>query len=423
MCVRHGDRGPTRRDFLRGAALGGGALAFSSWFGGLARAAAGAAGARARNVVLVWLAGGPSHLDTFDAKTLPEVSGATKAIDAAAKGARYASTLPLLAARAGRTALVRSMHHTVGEHERGIYFSHTGYIPVPATQHPSVGAVLAHERPGDDPALPSYVTIGGTPRGAGFLGSAYEPFALLDPIAPPSFLRAPVRVDAARGAERMALLALLDGPEETARAGTPAADAAVLARRAHGTSGGPLPAALDLSGEGAARDRYGKEPFPTACLVARRLVQAGVRAVEISLGGWDTHEENFTRTPALAAQLDRGLATLLDDLAEKKLLASTLIVCLGEFGRTPDINARGGREHHPAAYSALLAGGGVRPGAVVGRTDDRGGAVVERPVSVPDLLATIYTLAGVDPDRTFITPGGRPIDVAPDGKVVGELLG
>jgi uncharacterized protein (DUF1501 family) len=420
--------GLSRRDLLRASAAAGGALAFSSWFGSLARAAGLDAGAKraatADAVVLVWLAGGPSHVDTFDPKPLPAVSGATRAIDTALSGVRFADKLPLLAARAKRLGLIRSMRHTSGEHDRGTYYAHTGYVPVAATAHPSVGAVLAHERPGADPAIPSYVTIGGTPRGAGFLGSAVEPFALADPLAPPSFLRPPLRVDAARGAERLALLDLLDGGAAAARPGTPVAEHVVFTRRAAATSGGSFPTALDLAAEpDTLRDRYGRDSFGASCLMARRLVQSGVRAVEISLPGWDTHEDNFARTGLLAAVLDRGLAALLDDLDARKLLTRTLVVCLGEFGRTPEINARGGREHHPGAYSALLFGGGVRPGTVVGRTDDRGNAVVERPVTVPDLLATIYVAAGVDPDRTFYTPGGRPIDVAPDGTPIAELVG
>ncbi len=413
-----------RRSFLQAGASGLGAL----WLADLAgerRAAADEAKRppRADACMVLWLNGGPSHVDTFDPKPGTKGAGPLRAIKTRAPGMQLSEHLPRLAEQAHRLALVRGMRSAEGNHQRARFLAHTGYSPNPTVEHPAFGAWVSSRRADARHDLPAFVSIGGPSAGGGFLGVERGPFIVPDPGAPPANVHPPRRVDGPRLDGRRAALGFLEG-----RFAAETADAKVTARRnvyaeaAH-LMGSPRLDAFDLSSEPEkAKQAYGDSDFGRGCLMARRLVEAGVKYVEVQLDGWDTHKDNFTRTERLLGQLDPAAAALLADLEARHLLERTLVVVMGEFGRTPALNQDEGRDHHPQAWSALLAGGGVRGGVVHGKTDATGDAVVEGATRVPDLFATLAGQLGLDPEETVQTRAGRPISVTDSGQPIRAIL-
>ncbi|HEY1696704.1 MAG TPA: DUF1501 domain-containing protein [Polyangiaceae bacterium] len=379
--------------------------------------------ARAQACILLWLNGGPSHLDTFDPKPGRATGGPFKAIKARAPGMMLSEHLPGLAERGDRIALVRSMGSKEGNHARAQYLVHTGYAPNPTVVHPSLGGWTS-ARLGDPKAeLPAFVSIGGPSFGAGFLGVQNGPFVLQKAGAPPADVALPRGVDEARFARRMAALGAMED-----RFAHATSDAKIEGRRqvyakAVRLMHAPKLDAFDLTAEpDATKKAYGDTDFGRGCLVARRLVERGVKFVEVVLDGWDTHQNDFERTRALMGTLDPAFAALLDDLATRRLAGSTLVACMGEFGRTPRINGNDGRDHWPGAWSAVLAGAGVRGGVVHGATDEDGAKVAGPATTVPDLLATMASVMGLDPGHTEMTPVGRPIAVTDGGAPIHGVL-
>ncbi len=404
------DLGFHRRAFLTGAGAALGALLLE----GRVRMAFGDAeapvprreGATLDHLIVLWMAGGPSHLDTFDPKPGRKTAGALGAIPTAVDGLSFSEPLPLLAKEASALAVVRGLTSGEGAHERATRLLQTAYPPSATLEHPHVGAWLA--RALADPAcdLPAFVAFGPS-TGSGFLGGRTAPFEVTNPSRPLADLAPPV--GAARQRRREALLDAL-GHALPDAGDAPVAEAWRSARaRARRLLASPAVLAFDASKETeASRAAYGKTPFGTACLLARRLVEAGVTVVHVSLGGWDLHQHAYPATANLLKQVDPAFASLLRDLRERSLLDRTLVLWMGEFGRTPDLNATSGRDHHPHAFSAVLAGGGIPGGTVVGRTDEDGRKVVQDPVPPPALLATAIALAGLDPHERVFTQSGRP---------------
>ena len=379
--------------------------------------------AKAKACILLWLNGGPSHIDTFDPKPGRPTGGPFKAIATRAPGMLLSEHLPLLAGHGDKLAVLRSMSSKEGNHNRAQYFVHTGYAPNPTVVHPSLGAWTG-ARVGDRNAdLPPFVSIGGPSFGAGFLGVQNGPFVVPKAGGTPLDVGLAPGVDRARFDRR---LAALDGVEQRFAQAT--GDAKIQGRRevyakAVGLMESPGLQAFDLASETeATRRSYGDTDFGSGCLTARRLVEKGVRFVEVVLDGWDTHQNAFEREKKLLTELDAGFAALLDDLHARRLLGSTLVACMGEFGRTPRINPSDGRDHWPQAWSAVLAGGGIRGGLVHGATDADGAQVVGAPTSVPNLLATMASLLGLDPAHSETTAAGRPISVTDDGRPIREVM-
>jgi uncharacterized protein (DUF1501 family) len=390
-----------------------------------------------KSIVVLWMNGGPSHLDTWDPKPGTKSGGPFKAIKTAAPDLSICEHLPLLAQQANKLCVVRSGTSREGNHQRAQYLLHTGYAPNPTVQHPSIGgwaSMLLEERAttciranlhgcfGDaQTGMPSFVSIGGPSAGAGFLGVQHGPFVVQKAGELPQNVAQ--AEDPSRFERRRQVLEQLE-----ARFGAQTGDTKVDGRRALYAKAvrmmqTPRINAFELSEEPESVKRdYGATDFGRGCLAARRLVEAGVRFVEVTLDGWDTHKDNFDRTKKLMGTLDPAMSALLRDLEARKMLDSTLVVWMGDFGRTPKINANDGRDHHPQAWSCVLAGGGVRPG-VVGATDDQGDKVVARPVQVPDLLASIVKLVGLDPSEQRTSPAGRPIAVTDDGTPCKEIVG
>jgi RNA polymerase sigma factor (sigma-70 family) len=346
-----------------------------------------------RHCIILWLSGGPSQLDTWDPKPGQVNGGPFQAIDTRVKGVRLSEHLPLLAERTDRLAIIRSLTHNDGDHGRATFLMHTGRQPEDRPDSPSLGALLAKELRDPRADLPAYVTVtAGGPfllqsTGPGFLGDAFEPLSVTAPsgrqVSPAvPLVEAFARIDKDR-AEAM--------------------------HRAAGK-------ALDLKEETAElRGLYGRNDFGQGCLLARRLVERGTAVVEVSFGGWDTHGNNFEAVKTLSQKLDAGFAFLLKDLEDRKLLDSTLVVCMGEFGRTPKINANQGRDHWMRGFSVALAGAGVKGGQVIGRTSDDGTAIVERPVAPPELLATICRALHVDPSKENRTDRGQAVPLVDKG--------
>jgi hypothetical protein len=300
---------------------------------------------------------------------------------------------------------------------------HSGYAPTPTIMHPSLGSWTAEELEHPDLQMPAFVSIGGPSLGAGFLGVQHAPFVVRNVSKALDNIELPSQVDAARFQRRQDLLSGMESSFGATTGDRKVEQRQAVYRNAVGMMKSRHLAAFDVSGEpDALKAAYGDHDFGRGCLMARRLIDAGVGFVEVSLDGWDTHKDNFERTKKLMAMLDSGASTLLRDLSERHLLSSTLIVVAGEFGRTPAINANDGRDHHPKAWSAVLAGAGIRSGQAYGQTNEDASEVAAHPVTVADFFATLATCLGLDPNKTVDTPVGRPISLTDNGRPIAELL-
>jgi uncharacterized protein (DUF1501 family) len=425
--VRFGRRGLHRRDFLR-ATVGGAALASLGWTERVSLAAE-TLRRGGKRCVLLYMEGGPSQFETFDPKPGRSTGGEAATIGTSIPGVRFAENLPELAKQMGDIALVRSMTSREGSHPRAQYLMHHGYLPMGATQFPTLGANVTERLGAAGVAdagleLPGFVRIGGrgsSSGGGGLLGVEYDPLVVDDPSQPPRNSR-PTTADA-RFRRRIDLLQRLESDFGAIEGADLVDQHRKLVDAASDMILSPQMKAFDVAAEPAAvRAAYGTGKFADGCLLARRLLESGVSFVEVNLGGWDTHLDNHSRVTGLCEQMDRPAAQLLRDLKDRGMLDSTLVIWMGEFGRTPKINARGGRDHYPKAFSAWLAGCGVRGGQVIGATDDDGREVIERPVTPKDLHQTIYAALGIDSSYENQSAGGRPLKLVDEGAVVEGVL-
>ncbi len=409
----------SRRDFIR-LALGTSA-AFALPFGRLLEAAE--PHAKAKAMILLWMQGGPSQLDTFDPKPGTETGGPFKAIETRIDGARLSEHMPRLAQAPG-LSIVRSLHSKDPNHDTARYLLHTGYRVDSTVQHPHLGSLIAKELGQGVEGLPACITVGNDPGvGAGYLEPELAPLFIEKVDNPLEDLNLPRGVTAFRFEDREELLAAQNEAFARTHKDLRVERHREAQKRALALVRSTHVKAFDVTAEPEkTRALYGDAAFGKACLMARRLVQEGVRFVEVTLADWDTHADNFNRTKGLMAQLDRGMSGLLADLDDTGLLGSTLVVCMGEFGRTPKVNAAQGRDHFTRAFSAALAGGGIASSRAIGRTSALGTEVEERPVSVQDLFATIYGQLGVDTTREYTSQSGRPIKVLDGGEAVKELV-
>lgn len=381
----------------------------------------------ARNVIYLYMTGGMSHLDTWDPKPEnKEVMGLTKTINTNVDGIRLSENLPLMSRQADKIAIVRSMVSTQGAHEQGQYYQHTSYTLRSSIKHPSMGAWLEKFQGRGNPTLPGSVMIGNDSRhpGAGFFEAKYAPLMLNDPENGIANVRPNAWFSEQRMLDRLQVAKKLDSQfaetynVKNVRAYSDMYDDAVRMMKSEELK------AFDIGAEDdRLRDKYGRDRFGQGCLLARRLVEHGVRFVEVTFGNWDTHNANFTRVPELCDELDAALSTLLQDLESRGMLKETLVVLATEFGRTPEINANDGRDHHAPGFSCVLAGGGIRGGQVHGATDEKGGRAVGDSVTIPDFNATIGYALGLPLDQVLFSPSKRPFTVADKGKPVTSLFG
>ncbi len=390
---------------------------------------------KARSVIFIELAGGPSHIDTFDPKPKApaEIRGKFKPISTRVPGIQISEHLPRLAEQMDKFAILRGVSHTLAAHQLGREYVVTGNRPLPSIEYPGIGSVVVKERPG--PAnLPGFVALPNTSQRPGFLGVRYAPFSTGATPRPgvPFNVRG---ISLAGGLtvkeveRRMNLRNALDQAFRTYEEQDQLLDGLdSFSQRAHAIITSPAARkAFDISQESPAFARpFGETPFGLNCLLACRLIESGVRVVTISSNGWDTHQDNFTRLKErLLPGFDSGLAALLAGLDAKGLLESTAVFVTGEFGRTPKINnrsAEGGRDHYPRCMFMLLAGGGIRGGQVVGESDDKATQPKHDGFSPDDVAATFYHNLGIDHTGEYHTETGRPIMIVRNGNVIESLF-
>lgn len=422
-------RSMTRRAFVRAGVLGGGL----SLAGYLRRAEAGEVrDAKAKAAVFVFLAGGPSHLDTFDPKpdAPAEIRGEFKAIPTSVAGIQISEHLPKLAKLAEHYALVRGVSHSLAGHELGTEYLNTGSRPVPSLVYPGYGAVVSKEVAGDV-ELPHFVAVPTTPQKAGYLGVRYAPLQT-NTLPQPGIPFSVRGVSLGNGVtvedfeKREKLLEKLDTTFDGVGADSKLVDGLDrFARQAYDMIRSPKARdAFDVSREKtAAAEPFGSQKFGMSCLLAGRLIAAGVRFVTITFGGWDTHANNFrSLKTSLLPQLDDGLSALLNYLKDRGLLETTTLYVTGEFGRTPKVNDRAGRDHWPRAMCALMAGGGIKGGQIVGASDEKGMGPSGDTYTPDQLAASFYHTLGIDHRKEYHTNTGRPVMIVREGSVIRGLF-
>jgi hypothetical protein len=413
-----------RREFLKTIAAAGVAGGTLGWRD-LMAVEANQLRRQGKACILLWMQGGPSHFETFSPKPEHANGGGTKAIATSVSGIAISHHLPLLAAKMHDLAIVRSMTSKEGAHPRATYLMHTGYLPTASVKYPTLGSFVA-ERLGDAALeLPSFVRIGnqrqGGSNGSGVLGVDFEPFVM--PSADVSPRHTTPTTDTARYTRRLNLLDALEAASQAGSSDPEVADHQKLYRKAAKMILSPRMSAFDLHQEPQSiRDAYGQGTFAAGCLMARRLIESGVTFVEVELNGWDTHSDNFNQSKQLCGQVDRPFAALIEDLKQRGMYENTLVVWMGEFGRTPRINPRGGRDHYPKAYNVVLGGCGIQGGQVIGKTDAGGAEVTDRPVTVPDLFQTFCKALSIDPNHENFAGNGRPLKIVDKGAPVNELF-
>lgn len=429
--------GLNRRDALRIGSLTGLGISLATLFRGQATAIE-PRFALAKSCILLWLDGGPSHLETFDLKpSAPaEVRGPFQPTNTNVNGIQISELLPETAKVTDKLAIIRSMTSPLGEHGIANQYLLTGYKPTAVLQYPSYGSVVAHLHPGK-PVLPSYIAIPeARTAGSGFLGRAHEPFITGGDPSKSDFKVQDLdffpEVDEARLHRRREYLKDFDAAQTDFESSNVPTDSS-FDRAYRLLTSREAKSAFDLSAEPEqVRARYGPRMFGQSCLLARRLVERGVPFVSVINTGWDTHEGLVLQLKlgysgakvgvGLLPTFDLGFSALIADLSERGLLDQTLVIAMGEFGRTPKLNTRGGRDHWPRVFSVVLAGGGVPGGQVIGSSDRVGESPHDNPFTPNDLARTIYCLLGIDPDHELHTPNGRPVPVNQGGKLIREIV-
>lgn len=375
-----------------------------------------------RSCILLWMAGGPSQFESLDPKPGSETQGPTRAIHTATPGISIAEHWTRLAKVTGDMTILRSMTSREGNHGRATYLMHTSYPPSGGVVHPGMGSIVAKKFFQADFDLPSFVSLQGPSVGPSFLGVQYAPFVVNDPNRPPDNLTSPVPQN--RYERRLGLLRDLERPFAASGAAEQVRDHQTLYGQTSRLVLSPRVRTFDLDQEPARlRDTYGRSSYGQSCLLARRLIEAGVPIVEVQSSGWDTHGNELETLRRLIPPVDQGTAALLADLKTRGLLERTLVIWMGEFGRTPRVNLQAGRDHYPEAFNVAMAGTGVRGGQVIGRTNPLGTEVVDRPVSVPDLFCTYYHALGINPRHEYQSNVGRPLPLVEGGAVVREVFG
>jgi len=426
--------GRTRRDFLRVGGLAALGLSLPQLLRAETTPAAGRK-PRARSVILVYLGGGLSHHDSFDLKpeAPPEIRGIYNPIATNVPGLSIGELLPKMALTMDKLTLVRSGAHNNDHHETATNWALSGRFGSAFGDYPAIGAVVAHEV-GFHGTLPPYVSIPRNPSftwelgKSAFLGGRYESFKTGDPNDANFRVRDVAQTEplpATRAERRRTLLAAVDGLARRVQGNDQIATYDEFHQRAASmilASEAREAFAIDQE-KPELRDRYGRTTFGQSCLLARRLVERGVRFATVNFGGWDHHAKIWDGLKSKLPDFDQGFSALIDDMQASGLLAETLVLAYGEFGRTPTINKDTGRDHWGPAASLLFAGAGVRGGQVIGKTDKLGAQVIERPIAPADVACTVYEALGIDPRKLLFTPDGRPLEILDGGSAVHELYG
>ncbi len=420
--------GMTRRHFSKHLA-GSAAMASAAFsFGGAIAANADALRKNRKSAILLWMGGGPSTIDLWDLKPGAPTGGPFRPISSSGD-MQISEHLPMVAQQMQHLSIVRSMSTREADHNRGRYYMHTGYVPNPNIEHPGYGSVIAHElfHQRTDLQIPPFVAVGGAGAGPGFLGMAWAPFSV---TSTGNIRNLDMKIDDKRLMQRVAALDLIESSfiKQTrpgaAGSGSPAGEHQKVLRKTLDLMTSDQMNAFKVAQEPqAVKDRYGTNGFGQGCLLARRLVEAGVPFIEVDLGGWDNHNDIFTTLgDRKLPELDRAMSALVEDLAQRELLQDTAVIWMGEFGRTPRINQSAGRDHWARSWSVVAGGAGLKGGLAIGQTSSDGTEVESEPFSSEDLMATVCKGLGISLDTTYTSKSGRPMKIAGGGKLIQELL-
>jgi uncharacterized protein (DUF1501 family) len=378
---------------------------------------------RHKSAILLWMSGGPSTIDIWDLKSGGITGGPFRPIDTNAYGVQICEHLPLLAKNMDKLSIVRNMSTREADHGRGRYYMHTGYVPSPTIDYPSYGSVISHELIDQIPELeiPPFVSVGGGSVGPGFLGMSYAPF-VVDSNGNIRDLN--MGIDQNRLNQRLTMLKSIEDQFISQKRGDFASDHMKVLSKTVKLMTSPQMEAFKVAKEPTeVRERYGNTGFGRGCLMARRLVEAGVPFIEVDLGGWDNHANIFpTLENQKLPEMDKAMSALIEDLDSRGLLQDTAIIWMGEFGRTPNINGNAGRDHWARSWSVVVGGAGFKTGLVVGQTSEDGKQVIGESYTSQDLMASVLRSLGISLETTFTSKNGRPMKIANSGKVIKELF-
>jgi len=372
-----------------------------------------------KSAILLWMGGGPSTMDIWDLKPNAPTGGPFRPISTSGD-VQISEHMPLMAKQMHNAAIIRSMSTREADHSRGRYYMHTGYVPNPNMQHPSYGAVLSHQLKRDNLSIPQFVSVGGASIGAGFLGMKYSPFVV---NSDGRVKNLDIKPDA-RFLQRAYALDLIENNFINQKRGSIAKDHRDVLKQAYDVITSAEMESFKIANEPEAiKERYGNSGFGKGCLMARRLVQAGVPFIEVNLGGWDNHQNiHPTLRDTKLPILDQGMSALFEDLEEKDLLKDTAIIWMGEFSRTPRINGNAGRDHWARSWSVVVLGAGMNGGVAIGSTNKDGTRVDTEPYSSQDVMASICKALGISLQTTFTSNSGRPMKIANSGKIIKSLF-
>lgn len=375
-----------------------------------------------KSAILLWMSGGPSTIDLWDLKPGAPTGGPFNPISTSGD-VQICEHLPMLAQQMHHMAIVRSMSTREADHNRGRYYMHTGYVPNPNIEHPGYGSVIAHELMSQRPelAIPPFVSVSGASTGPGFLGMAWAPFNV---SSNGRIRNLEMDMEDRRLLQRMAALDAIESSFARRTRGSAAMDHHDVLRKTYDLLTSDQMAAFKVDEEPEPmKERYGTNGFGQGCLLARRLVEAGVPFVEVDFGGWDNHNNiHTTLADQKLPQMDRAMSALIEDLEQRGLLQDTAIIWMGEFGRTPRINANAGRDHWARSWSAVVGGAGINGGIAVGETSSDGTSVETEPYSAEDLMASVCKALGISLETTYTSKNNRPMKIAGGGKVINDLF-
>ena len=415
--------GMNRRHFMSHMAGAGALMGSSLSLGHSLRVHADTLKKNRKSCVLLWMGGGPSSMDIWDLKPGTDNGGPFKTISTSGD-VQICEHMPLMAKQMHHMSIIRSMSTREADHNRGRYYMHTGYVPDANVDYPSYGSVLAHElmsqRTGLD--IPPFVSVGGASEGPGFLGMAWAPFGV---SSNGRIRNMEMKIEQDRLAQRRIALEVIENSFIGQNRGGVLEDHRKVLEKTYSVLTSAQMDAFQVEKEPEAeKEKYGKNGFGQGCLLARRLVEAGVPFVEVDLGGWDNHQNIFqTLKNDRLPTLDKAMGALVGDLDQRGLLQDTAIVWMGEFGRTPRINADAGRDHWARAWSVVVGGAGIKGGKAVGATNEDGTQVEGEPYSSEDLMASVCHALGISLETTFTSKSGRPMKIANSGKIIKDLFG
>ena len=414
--------GMTRRHFMQHAAGASALIGTSFAMGNSLRLHAADLKKNHKSAILLWMGGGPATIDLWDLKPNAATGGPFKPISTSGD-VQICEHLPMVAKQMHNLSIVRSMSTREADHDRGRYYMHTGFVPNPNIEHPSYGSVIAHEimASRSDLEIPPFISIGGASEGPGFLGMSWAPFSV---TSDGRIRNLDMDLKDNRLIQRMAALDMIEQSFISQNRGHVNEDHRKVLKKTFDLMTSQQMEAFRVEKEPeSVRERYGNDAFGRGCLMARRLVETGVPFIEVDLGGWDNHTgiHNILQNQRLPV-MDKAMSALVEDLEQRDLLKDTAIIWMGEFGRTPQINANAGRDHWARSWSVVVGGGGLKGGIAVGATNDDGTTVDTEPYSAEDLMATVCKSLGISLETTYQSKNGRPMKIANGGKVIRELF-